>query len=144
MEKKIKIQIIMFLCLFGFLAIIILYANPIREVPVIKVNIKFTERNGIAEADQYSFTQGTIGYLNRPRDTTARSFPAIAGRVTSLKGKIGPWEAVPFNGTGNYSFNIGFSENNLPVHNDIISISAMVVDKDGQRIGYVRDNIMWK
>lgn len=143
-NQKIKMQIIIFLILIGFLAFVILYSNPIKNVPVIKANIKFTERNGIVEADQYSFMQGTIGYLNRPRDTSARSFPAIVGRVTSLRGKIGPWETVSYNGVGNYSFNIGFSEDNLPTHNDIIYISVMVVDKDGQRIGYIRDNIVWK
>jgi hypothetical protein len=143
MDDKTKLQIIILICLFAFIALIITVVNPIKNVPVVQANIKFTEKNGTVYADQYSFTQGKVGYLQRPRDTEAKSFPAIAARVTSLRGKIGPWEAVSYNGTGNYSFNIGFSETNLPQHNDNVLISVMVVDKDGQRIGYIRDSIVW-
>ena len=132
-----------------FLGIIIsgCVENPTKEVPVVKVNITFEEKNGIVEAESYKLPPGTVSYLSRPRTTQADKFPAIGARTTILKGEnstIGPWEMVPYKGNGTYSFNIGFEENHYPVPNDTIHVSIMVVDKNGGRIGYVIENIKWK
>jgi hypothetical protein len=92
-------------------------------------------------------TQGTIAYISRPGHTQAESFPAIAARMTIMKGKnssIGPWEALPYKGSGIYSFNLGFNENQYPARNDLVHISIMVVDEKGERIGYVTEDIIWK
>lgn len=121
--------------------------NPAGQVPIVNVNITFIEKEGIAEAENYTFTQGTVKYIARPRSTAAESFPAIAARTTIMKGKnssIGPWETLPYKGSGTYSFNLGFHENHYPACNDFVHISIMVVDKKGERIGYVTENIVWK
>lgn len=121
--------------------------NPARQVPIVKVNITFVEKEGIAEAENYTLTQETISYISRPRSTVAESFPAIAARATVLKGKnssIGPWEMVPYKGGGTYSFNIGFKEEHYPEPDDKVHISIIVVDKKGERIGYVIENIIWR
>jgi hypothetical protein len=121
--------------------------NPARQVPVVKVNITFVENQGIVVAQNYTLTQGTVAYLNRPRNTQAESFPAIASRTMIAKGAnstIGPWEMVTYTGNGIYSFNIGFQDDHYPVSGDIVHISIIVVDKAGTRIGYVVENIVWK
>ena len=122
-------------------------SNPIKEVPVVKVNITYQEKNGIVEAMNYTITQGKVAYIDRPRMTQAKSFPAIGARITIMKGKnstIGPWEMVTYTGNGTYSFNIGFDETRYPSNNDTVHISIIVVDTKGERIGYVVDNIIWK
>lgn len=136
---------------FFFLFLIILISgcieNPFKEVPVVKVSITFLEKEGIAEAENYTLIQGYVTYFNRPRLTVAEKFPAIAGRTTISKGKnstIGPWETLAYNGNGTYSFNLGFRENHYPTYNDIIHISIMVVDEKGKKIGYIVDDIIWK
>ncbi|MBU4220575.1 MAG: hypothetical protein KKA10_02965 [Euryarchaeota archaeon] len=121
--------------------------NPAGQVPIVKVNITFIEKEGIAEAENYTITQGTVRYIARPRSTMAESFPAIAARATIMKGKnssIGPWEALPYKGSGAYSFNLGFHDDHYPAPNNLVHISIMVVDKEGERIGYVTENIIWK
>ncbi len=121
-------------------------ANPAKDVPVVQVNITFVEKQGIVEAENCTITEGTVKYIARPRRTVAESFPAIAARTTLMKGKnssIGPWEALPYKGSGTYSFNLGFHENHYPVSNDTVHISIMVVDEKGERIGYVTKNIVW-
>lgn len=147
MDQKIKIQIVAFLCMTAILALVIVYINPIQEVPVMKVNVTFVEREGIVDAENYTFTQGTVSYINRPKKIQADSFPAICARTVTLKGKeriIGPWEMLSYNGSGNYLFNIGFYKEHYPEPNDIIHISVIVVDKNGERIGYIIENIKWK
>lgn len=118
-----------------------------KDVPIIKVNATLVERDGIVEAENIIFTQENVSYLNRPQKTHADSFPAIGARTTILKGKdsiIGPWEMVSYKGSGNYSFNIGFRENYYPTQNESIHISIMIVDKKGERIGYIIKDIVWK
>ncbi len=131
-----------------FLAFLLLLTSGcIENVPVIKANIAFVEKEGIVEAENYTLTPGNVSYFNRPRNVQAGSFPAIAARATFLEGNdsmIGPWEALSYNGSGTYSFNIGFDEKRYPKVNDKIHISIMVVDKDGERIGYMIKDITWK
>lgn len=117
------------------------------DVPVIKVDITFVEKEGIVEAGQYTMIPENISYLARPKKNYADSFPAIAGRTTIFDGKdtvIGPWETLSYNGSGAYKFNIGFDERHYPKINDIVHVTIMVVDKNGDRIGYVIENIKWK
>ncbi len=117
------------------------------DVPIIKVNITFVEREGIVEADHYTLTQENISYIARPKKNYAESFPAIAGRTTMFHGKdtvIGPWETLPYKGSGVYTFNLGFDERGYPKVNDMVHITIMVVDKNGDRIGYVIEDIKWK
>lgn len=117
------------------------------DVPIIKVNITFVEREGIVEADHYTLTPENISYIARPKKNYAESFPAIAGRTTMFHGKdtvIGPWETLPYKGSGVYTFNLGFDERGYPKANDMVHVTIMVVDKNGDRIGYVIENIKWK
>jgi hypothetical protein len=150
--KKIIILLIFSILITTFLSGCI---NPMRQVPVMKINITYTEKEGIVGADAHSFTQDNISYIDRPRRTQAESFPAILGRTTIVKkiasdnvrfnGTIvGPWETLPYKGNGSYSFYIGFDEGNYPESGDTIHISIIVVDKTGQRIGYVVEDTTWK
>ncbi len=121
--------------------------SPTKEVPVVKVNLTFVEKQGIVEAENYKLMQGTIDYINRPRRTQAESFPAIGARATILKGKnstMGPWEMTSYKGNGTYSFNIGFDEKHYPASNDTVHVSIYVLDKNGERIGAVIKDIIWK
>ncbi len=140
-----KISII--LCLFVALMISGCMENPLKEVPVVMVNITFSEKDGTVIAENYDLKQASVNYLNRPTHTQAESFPAISARTSLLKDKnssIGPWEMIPFKGNGTYSFNIGFKENRYPAPNDTVHVSIIVVDEKGERIGYVIDNLVWK
>lgn len=122
-------------------------SNPFEQVPVVKAKVTFVEKNGYADAVNYSIIQGTVDYAARPMTTTAKSFPAITGRTMISKGKnstLGPWEAVEYTGNGTYSFNIGFKKDVPPAFNDTIHVSIMVLDKDGKKIGYITENILWK
>lgn len=113
---------------------------------MVKVNITFVEMQDIVVAENYTLTQGSVRYINRPRSTQS-AFPAIAARTMISKGEnssIGPWVVLPYNGAGIYSFNIGFKEGDYPMPNDIIHISIYVLDKEGERIGAVVDNIVWR
>lgn len=119
---------------------------PIREVPVIKVNITYLENQGVIEAPEYDFYPGTVNFLNRPRGNKA-PFPAIAARTMISKGKnstIGEWEMLPYTGPGIYSFDIGFLENKYPVPDDILHISVYVLNENGDRIGVITKDIVWK
>ncbi len=126
--------------------------NPTRQVPVVKVNITFVEKQGIVEAENYTLTQETVSFLSRPRRIQSESLPSISARTMILKGKnitVGPWENVPYKGAGTYSFNIGFDEKHYPVPDDTVSVSIMLWDKNkttgkGERIGSVVDNIIWR
>lgn len=122
--------------------------NPLKQVPVVMVNITFAEdKQGIAEATNYTLTQGTVNYLQRPRNTIAASFPAIGSRAILLKGlnsTIGPWEMTPYKGSGTYTFNIGFDENHYPATNDTVHVAVIVVNARGERIGNLEDYIKWK
>lgn len=120
--------------------------SDIGTAPVIKVNISFIEKENVAEAENYTLTPGSVSYFERPRTVQAKSFPAIAARATFLEGKnsiIGPWETLPYNGNGTYSFNIGFDRKRYPKVNDTVHVSIMVADKNGDRIGYVIEDIIW-
>lgn len=119
--------------------------NP--DVPVIKVDITFVEKEGIVEEKNYTLTPANVSYIARPKKNYADSFPAIAGRSTIFDGKdtvIGPWETLSYKGSGVYKFNIGFDERRYPKINDMVHVTIMVVDKNGDRIGYVVENIKWK
>lgn len=152
-----KIRKIIALLIFSILITTFLSGciNPMRQVPVMKINITYTEREGIVEADAHSFTQDNVSYLDRPKRTQAESFPAIIGRATTVKKiasdnaafngtTVGPWEALPYKGNGSYSFYVGFTDGNYPESGDTIHISVMVVDKTGQRIGYIVEDTTWK
>ncbi len=117
------------------------------NVPVIKVDITFVEKEGIVEAKNYTLTPANVSYIARPKKNYAESFPAIAGRATIFNGKdtiIGPWETLPYKGSDIYKFNIGFDEGRYPKTNNKVHVTIMVVDKNGDRIGYVVDDIKWK
>ncbi len=120
--------------------------NPTKEVPVIKVNITFVEKEGVVQATEYSLTQGTVSYLDRPKKDEG-PFPAIAARTMISKGKnstIGSWEMLSYTGPGTYSFNIGFDEKTYPESNDTVHVSIYVVNTKGERIGVQINNIIWK
>lgn len=122
------------------------YKEINREMPVIKVDMIIVEKEGIANIENVTLTPGNVSYANRPNKTVAKRFPAIAARATFLKsanGVIGPWETLDYNGTGRYSFNIGFSDIHYPQINDKIHVSIMIVDKDGNRIGYFVKDTVW-
>lgn len=147
MELKYKIQIIILLTLTSILVLTFIYINPAREVPVINVDIIFNEKDDTFIAENYTFKQENVSYIARPKNIMAESFPAIVARATLTKGNqniIGPWEAIDFNGSGKYSFNVGFHDGKYPQQGDTIHMSIMVVDKDGGRIGYVVENFRWR
>lgn len=148
MNKKIQISTILFLLMISGV-IISGCINPLVQVPVIKIDITLVENQsaGIVDAVKYTFTQGNVSYIDRPKKTQADSFPAIAARETLVRGKeviVGPWEMTNYTGSGDYSINIGFRDNYYPVSGDNLHITIMVVDKIGTKIGYVVDNIKWK
>lgn len=140
----------------GFLFIIILIfgisisgclSEKIKQVPVLKVNVTLVEKEGIIDAENISITQGSVNIFDRPKNVIANSLPAISARATISKGinsTIGPWENIPYNGVGGYSFNIGFDENNLPKKDDTIHVSIYVIDKNKDRIGMIIRNIVWQ
>lgn len=142
-----KLLVIYFVTVFIILAFLInIMSNTNKDIPVIKVDAVFIEKDNIVEIENITLVPGNVSYIDRPRKTQADSFPAIAARVTSLKGNdsvIGPWETVGYNGTGKYSFNIGFDEKYHPKVSDMLHVSIMVVDKTGQRIGYFIKDIVW-
>lgn len=125
--------------------------NPAEQVPIVNVNITFIEKEGIAEAENYTLTQGTVSFLSRPRRIQSESLPSISARTMIVEGKnitVGPWENVPYKGAGIYSFNIGFDEKHYPVSNDTVRVSIMLWDINrntgkGERIGSVVGNIIW-
>ncbi len=126
--------------------------NPVSEVPIVKVNVTYVEKDGQFQADpNFTVEQGTVNYLQRPRMTQA-PFPAIGARATILRGKnstIGPWEMTPFNGSGTYGFNVGFDEKHYPQTNDTVHVSIYLTDINkttgkGETIGLVNRNIIWK
>jgi len=89
--------------------------------------------------------------LQRPRREEA-PFPAIGARATLKRGKnssIEPWEMTPFNGSGTYTFNVGFAENYYPETNDTVHVSIYLtgINKStgrGETVGFVRKDISWK
>lgn len=120
--------------------------NPMKEVPIVKVNVTFIEKDGFVEAVGDNTTQGIVSYLKRPQREQA-PFPAIAARTMITKGKnssIGQWEVLPYTGPGIYSFNIGFVEEKYPVTNDSVHVSIYVVNEKGERIGFITKDIVWK
>ena len=152
-----RIKKVMILLLFSILISTFISGciNPMEKVPVMKINITFTERQGIVESDSYSFTQDSVSYLNRPQRTQAQSFPAVIGRATVVKKVIkadakfngtviGPWETVTYKGNGSYSFYVGFYDGGYPESGDTVHVSVMVVDSTGQRIGYITADTTWK
>lgn len=125
--------------------------NPLKQVPVMKVNITFVEKMGYVVPENYTITQGMVDYAARPKNTIAKSFPAIAGRTMVVKNNTNatmestsPWEAIEYNGNGTYLFNIGFDEEYYPDPKDYVHISIMVVNKTGKRIGYVVVDKIWE
>jgi hypothetical protein len=137
-----------FFIIFLLLGIIIsgCLSNPTKQVPVIHANITLVENQGIVEAENYRLIQGTVNYLNRPKSTQPEAFPAISARAVISKGKnstIGPWENLAYKGNGTYSFDIGFEEE-YPAPGDKINIYIYVWDKNGGRIGYLTQDIIWQ
>jgi len=133
------------LILFG-LVISGCITNPTEDVPVGKVNITFVEEGGRVVAANYTLTQGTVAYINRPRHTRAESLPTIGAMTMIVRGKnstIGPWEAVPFKGNGTYSFNVGFPDNMYPVPNDTVRV-IIIVAKGREPLFDGAYNIKWK
>ena len=109
-----------------------------------KLNVTFVEKDGIVEVADYELTQESVSYLARPVREHA-PFPAISARTMIVNGKnssIGPWEMLPYSGPGSYTMNLGFEAN--PVANDSIHVSVYVVDKDGERIGAFKDDLVWR
>jgi hypothetical protein len=137
-----------FFIIFLLLGIIIsgCLSNPTKQVQVIHANITLVEKQGLVEVEDYRLIQGTVNYLNRPKSTQPEAFPAISARAVILKGEnstIGPWENLPYKGNGTYSFDIGFEEV-YPAAGDKINIYIYVWDKDGGRIGYLTQDIVWQ
>lgn len=125
--------------------------NPLKQVPVVKVNITFMEKGGKFYPENYTMTQGTVDYAGRPRNTIVESFPAISARTMVLRNNTkgtseatGPWETLPFKGNGTYNFNIGFDEKYYPNPGDLVHISVIVSDDKGRRVGYVVENKVWE
>lgn len=123
--------------------------NPMKQVPVIKVNIIFADNQntGITDAKNYTLTPGTVPYIYRPVKTQADSFPAIASRVVvteNNKTVIGPWEMTNYTGSGTYTYNIGFPENYNPTNSSPVHVTIMVANQTGKLIGYVTEIIKWK
>lgn len=149
--KKIILLLISIILVTTFLSGCV---NPIEKVPVITINVTYAERQGVVDADRFLFIQDSVNYIDRPKRTQAESFPAIIGRATivkKIKGNekvnetiIGPWEAIPYKGNGSYRFSVGFNNGNYPESGDEIHISVIVVDKSGQRIGYIIQDFTWK
>jgi hypothetical protein len=123
--------------------------NPLKQVPVVKVNVTFVEKEGQFYPEHITIIQGTVDYAARPMKTNVQSFPAISARVLVVKNNnatmqaLGQWENLPFTGNGTYNFNIGFNEKNYPNPGDLLGISIIVSDKNGRRIGYVTENQVW-
>jgi hypothetical protein len=135
--------IIALLILFGIL-ISGCVTSPTKDIPVVKVNITFVEKNGSVEVEDYTITQGTVQYFKRPTRYAAESFPSISGRTVIVRSNItnvswiGPWENEPYKGSGTYSFNLGFSEEHYPKRGDTVHVSIMVINETAERVGYVR------
>jgi hypothetical protein len=116
----------------------------------VKINYYENQGNFIAD-ENFTAEQGAVNYLQRPRMTQAK-FPAIGGRTSITNGKnltIGPWEMTPFNGTGTYTFNIGFDEQHYPTTNDTVHVSIYLTDINkstgrGETVGLVNRDIVWK
>ncbi len=126
--------------------------NPLSEVPVVKVNITFVEKQGKIDVENFTVEQGIVNYLRRPKNIQAEKLPSIGARTALIKGKnstIGPWEMTSFNGTGTYAFNIGFDEKHYPQKNDTVHVSIYlgVINKTtrkGETVGFVTRDIIWK
>jgi hypothetical protein len=143
-EKLLIIYIVVVFIILAFLTNIV--SNVNKDVPVIKADAILLEKDNIVEIENITLVIGNVSYLNRPKKTQADTFPAVAARVTLLRGNksiIGPWETVSYNGSGRYSFNIGFNEMYYPKINDRIHVSIMIVDKKGERIGYFVKDMIW-
>src|SRR5659263_678826 len=117
--------------------------NPLKHVPVVKVNITFMEKEGKFYPENYTLTQGMVYYAARPMNTTVDKFPAISARTMVVKNNtngtietLGLWENVLFKGKGTYNFNIGFNEKYYPDKGDLVHISIIVSDEKAQRVGY--------
>lgn len=123
--------------------------NPLKQVPVIKVNITLAEKGGHVEVVNQSFTPAFVDYGARPRNSVVKSFPAIISRavlvpkIDEKNGTIGQWETVGYNGNGTYSFKLGFQDGYYPQYNDTVFVSIMVTGAKGERIGFVAQNIKW-
>jgi hypothetical protein len=125
--------------------------NPLKQVPVVKVNITFMEKQGEFYAQNYTLTQGTVDYAARPMKTNVESFPAISARIIVLRNNtnatmegLSQWENLPFKGNGTYNFNIGFNEKYYPDTGDFVGIFIIVSDEKGRRVGYVGENRVWE
>ena len=147
---KIRRNLSLLILYIGMFSIITISGciNPVKEVPVIKVNIMFADNQstGIVDAKNYTLTPGTVMYINRPVKTQADSFPAIASRVIvtdSNHSVIGPWEMTNYTGSGTYTYNIGFPENYYPTNKCKIHVTIMAANQTGGLMGYVVENIKW-
>lgn len=125
--------------------------NPLKQVPVVKVNITFVEKAGYMDVENFTFTQKTVDYAARPRDTRAETFPTISARTLMMKNNTnasveanGPWANIPFKGQGTYSFTMGINEKFYPDPGDVVHISIIVVDEKGRRIGYLVRDMGWE
>lgn len=120
-------------------------SNPLRQVPVVNVNVTFTEKQGYPVAETINLTQKTVDYAARPQ-TRQTFFPAIVGRTMVSKGKnstVGEWEMKEYNGPGVYSFDIGFVEGHEPAFNDTVLVSIYIMDKKGETIFFGNQYILW-
>jgi hypothetical protein len=125
--------------------------NPLKQVPVVKVNVTFVEKEGTFYAQNYTLTQGTVDYAARPMKTNVEKFPAISARIIVYRNNtegtiegLGQWENLPFKGNGTYNFNIGINEKYYPDPGDYLGISIIVSDEKGKRVGYVGENRVWE
>lgn len=124
--------------------------NPLKQVPVVKVNITLVEKEGLAVAENSSFTQGTVDYAGRPQSPVS-TFPVISGRTMVTRKNsnastlsTSEWESLPYKGNGTYTFNIGFNENYYPDPGDMVHVSVLIADEKGSRIGYTINNMIWE
>lgn len=123
--------------------------SPTEQIPVVKVNLTLSESGGVANATSFTFSQGTVEFVKRPKHAVAESFPAITARTIIVRSNatnvtwIGPWETLAYNGNGTYSFNAGFDEKHYPTYGDLVQISVMVVDKNGGRMGSFKELFTW-
>lgn len=123
--------------------------NPFKQVPVVKVNITLAEKGGHVEAVNQSFTPAFVDYGARPRSPVVKSFPAIIARDVLVpkndekNSTIGQWETLGYKGNGTYSFKLGFPDGYCPQYNDTVFVTIMINGANGERIGFVAQNIIW-
>lgn len=123
--------------------------NPLKQVPVMKVDITLAEKGGRVEFVNHSYTPAFVDYAARPQNTVVKSFPGMISRAVLVpqndekNSTIGQWETLGYEGNGTYSFKVGFVDGHYPQYNDTVFITIAIHAANGDRIGFAAQNIMW-